>query len=375
MENGIEDEPALVAWMQDPVAPAANLEHRPGRWVAEAAWPSPLVTPTAFALGTGTLGEDDPAPGRATVGSVQTVGLEGGAWCADGKSADLPLDQRGEDGHSLTFDSAPLDEPLEILGIGEVRLHLASDRPLALVSARVNEVRADGSVLLVTRGQLNLAHRGSHADPQPLEPGREEDVVVTLDSIAHRFAAGSRLRLSLSPCYWPLAWPSPEPVTLTVGWGDGAALVLPVRAARAEGDGPAREPDPPAEPEAYETQTLVSGVGSRSIHRDLTVGRAELRFDWDLGGRRLLVPAGLTVEETAVARYAITEGDPLSAEVEIEVPFKLERGDEWKTSGRAWARMTCTRDAFLVTTTLDCYQGSSRVWARAWSFTFLRDHG
>ena len=204
-------------------------------------------------------------------------------------------------------------------------------------------------------------------------PGEEVAVTVTMDSIGHRFPAGSRLRLSVSPCYWPLAWPSPEPVTLTLAWGTGAALVLPVRAAR-DDDAPPRLPDEPAEPEAYPTETLHSGRGARTVERDLGTGRTALSFDWDLGGRTLLVPSGLTMEETALARYAIVEDDPLSASVEVDVRCELSRGDGWVTRAHAWGRMTATRDAFVVTTTLDCYEGSSRAFARAWSFTIPRDH-
>ena len=108
-------EPMVMAYLQDGVKPQASLEHRPGRWVGEQAWPSPRIAERVLALGDGTLG-GDPVAGTRSVGSVQTVGLDGGAWCADGRSADLPLDQRAEDSRSLTFTSAPLDAPLEILG-------------------------------------------------------------------------------------------------------------------------------------------------------------------------------------------------------------------------------------------------------------------
>ena len=80
------------------------------------------------------------------------------------------------------------------------------------------------------------------------------------------------------------------------------------------------------------------------------------------------------MEETALARYAIVEDDPLSASVEVDVRCELSRGEGWVTRAHAWGRMTATRDAFVVTTTLDCYEGSSRAFARAWSFTIPRDH-
>ena len=35
VDTGIEDEPILRAWMQEPVEPSARQVERPGRWVAE----------------------------------------------------------------------------------------------------------------------------------------------------------------------------------------------------------------------------------------------------------------------------------------------------------------------------------------------------
>ena len=189
IDSGIDDDPMVVAYVQEPVEPSANLAERPGRFVGERSWPSPQIVPRSFALGDGTLGVPS-GSGTRSIGSIQTVGLEGGAWCADGRSDDLPLDQRVEDFRSLTYDSQPLDAPLELLGFPEARLVLSADRPLALVSVRLCEVLESGASLLVTRGQLNLCHRRSHAEPEPLVPGEEVEVSVQLDAIGHRFAAG-----------------------------------------------------------------------------------------------------------------------------------------------------------------------------------------
>ena len=46
--------------------------------------------------------------------------------------------------------------------------------------------------------------------------------------MAHRFKAGSILRLALSESLWPLVWPSPEVASLAFHLGD-AYLALPVR--------------------------------------------------------------------------------------------------------------------------------------------------
>src|SRR6185437_9146099 len=75
------------------------------------------------------------------------------------------------DGMSLTFTSAPLPDPLEILGFPDVELTLRSDRRNALVCVRLCEVFPDGTSSLVTRALLNLTHRDSDEHPAPLVPG------------------------------------------------------------------------------------------------------------------------------------------------------------------------------------------------------------
>ncbi|MDX6569713.1 MAG: uncharacterized protein QOH15_2291, partial [Gaiellales bacterium] len=371
IDSGIADDPMVVAYVQDPVQPVANLAERPGRFVGEQTWPSPRIAPRSLALGNATLGVPSPS-GTRSIGSVQTVGLEGGAWCADGRSADLPLDQRGEDARSLTYDSDPLAASLELLGFVEARLVLSSDRPLALVSVRLCEVLEHGASLLVTRGQLNLCHRRSHAEPELLVPGEEIDVTVRLDAIGHRFAAGSRLRLSVSPCYWPLAWPSPEPVTLTLRHGSGAELVLPERTPAADEIElrPLAEPQEP-EPLAYEVLATSNG-GFRRIERDLGSGATRLVFDWDCGGRTRFAN-GIEYEDTSVATYSINEDDPLSARVRVSNTSFYGRGD-LQVSIAAVGTMTCTAGTFLVTSELEVSEGARPAFARTWTHEFPRDH-
>jgi hypothetical protein len=198
-------------------------------------------------------------------------------------------------------------------------------------------------------------------------------VTVPLDAIGHRFAAGSRLRLSISPCYWPLAWPSPEPVTLTLRHGSGAALVVPVRSAGADARG-LRSLDAPQEPVALRSEVLTtSNGGFRRIERDLGSGATQLIFDWDCGGRSRLAN-GIEYEDTSVATYSIYEDDPLSANVRVENTSFYGRGD-LQVSITAIGTMTCTATDFLVTSELEVHEGATRVFARTWTHEFPRDHG
>ena len=72
---------------------------------------------------------------------------------------DLPLEQRLEDALSECWETATLKEPVEVLGFAEVHLELSTDRPCALVAARLCDVLPDGESSLITRG--TLTHKGT----------------------------------------------------------------------------------------------------------------------------------------------------------------------------------------------------------------------
>ena len=272
-ETGIMDEPLLRAWMQESVPPDALSEVRPGRWVAETEWPPSGREPRVLWLAPGCL-RDEPHPEDevcSVVGSLET-GQDAGDWLGFGRAIDAPVDQRAEDGRSLSFDTEPLTVPLEILGVVRARLLVSSDQPVALVAARLCDVAPDGSSTLVTRGLLNLTHRESDEWPAPLPPGEPVAVALALNAIAHSFPPGHRLRLAISPTYWPWAWPSPVTATLTLRL-EGSSLELPVR------------PRPPAEPEirfaapAWAPNVDVLSYSPTPSTPDDRPGRGERPFD------------------------------------------------------------------------------------------------
>ena len=357
-DSGIMEEPALRAWMQDPVAPATYYAERPGRWVTEPAWPPPGNEEQVWPLE-----GDFPLEHR----SHESTGADGGAWCAEGGEGDWPGDQRAEDERSLAFTFEPLDRRLEILGLPEVELELSADRPQALVAVRLCAVDDDGASLLITRGMLNLTHRDGHAEPEPLEPGQRYPVKVRLDVIGQAVPAGQRLRVSISTVYWPWLWPSPEPVTLTVHEG---RLLLPVRPVREEGEPAAFGPPEWAQP--LEVETIEPGRTRREHREDPETGLREIEFEWNVGGHRRLVKAGTEMLDTNVTTYRITEGDPTSAEVEVHAVTGLGRG-EWQTRVETESRMRSTDKEFLVSQRLNAFEGEEQVYSRVWELTFPRD--
>ena len=279
----------VVAWMQESVGPA-----RTSRSVRGAGWPSNAGRRLAlrgdhFSWATGVLSDDSRRgpPAGSTWAAIQSVGLDGGAWCADAKSADLPLDQRSEDARSMLVSPPRRSlEVVEILGFPEARLRLSADRPLAPVSAGLCEVRPDGDVAPGDARPAEpvpprVTHRAGARGSRRRDGGHVSR--WTRSRTGSRPEAG--IRLSVSPCYWPLAWPRP-------GRGDAAAalwhrrvsLSLPARPARARGRDDAGRPGRTEEPEPLAVEQVRPGSGGgRSDHSgSQQTGSSELVFDRDL---------------------------------------------------------------------------------------------
>jgi hypothetical protein len=382
VETGIMREPMLRVWMQACVTPGAYHTERPGRWVAEPAWPSSNIRAETFRLQASELTTDDGRPTTeaavshpssvvhrpSSILGVQTHGLTTGVWCPYGQPGDSATDQRIEDGRSLSFTSAPLAQPMEILGFPEVTLEVASDQPNALVAVRLCDVAPDGASLLVSWGLLNLTHREGHEALSPLEPGRRYTVTVQLNVSGHTLPAGHCWRVAISPTHWPHAWPSPEPVTLTVF---GGRLALPVRAPRADDAAltPFGEPEGAA-PLALDW--LRTGEHHYTIEHDVVTGRATLTRR-DEAGRFRIRANGLEYESASADIFSIIEGQPLSARVRCERVIAIGRGD-WQTRVETESVMTSDATHFHLTNLLQAYEGAVRIFAKTWHAAVPRDH-
>lgn len=366
--NGIEDEPAVRTWIQESVPPAGSYDERPGRWVVDDAWPSANVEPRALRLGASGASFDAPGDGTAEVAPAADHGVLGGRSCSYGASFDLAVDQRGDDALATCFDTAPLAEPLDILGIPEAELDIAADQPQALVAVRVCDVSPDGVSRLVTRGVLNLAHRDGHEHPAPLEPGRRYRVRFPLHAIGYRVPAGHRLRVALSPDLWPMVWPSPVPPRLTIGLA-ASAVHLPVRSGGADGPFPFPTPE---QARRFDHEP-IDDPDEGTITRDLATGRVTTVYGGGGGFTREELGARTAYHSTERDTFAIVPGAPETATVTSERHITLARG-AWHTRVDATAEMTADAGAYHVITELTCRSGDEVVFTREWRFTTPRDH-
>jgi len=362
IETGIMDEPMLRVWMQESVPPRPAYDERPGYWVAESRWPSPRIEPRVHPLarnriaGPGEVVEEE----ALAVRSPLWTGLWAGKWCSYADAPDLPRDQANDAGGSLVFDSPPLDEPLRILGAPAVELELECDRPVAMVAVRLIDVAPDDRATRISYGLLNLTQRESREHPQPLEPGQRYRVRVQMNDIAQVVPAGHRVRVAVSSSYWPLAWPSPEPVRLVVYTG-ASSVELPLRP---PSDDDARLPDlgtPTGAAPLAVTRILSSASDWRILHDD---ERSEVVVHLDEGGYRIDgidLELGCRVDE----RYTCHGDDHDSVRGETRWERSFARG-AWKVRTVTHTVLSSTREHFRIEAELEAFENEQSVFHRRW---------
>lgn len=369
--TGIMEEPMLRAWMQDSVPPTTYYDFRPGRWVAEPSWPSPHIETRQFTLAPARIvpAADMIPPTPLTIQSPLSVGLFAGKWCSFAAGPDLAHDQREEDGGALVFDSAPLEEPMEILGAPVVELDLMANRPVAMVAVRFSDIAPDDKATRVTYGLLNLTHRTSSVHPEYLTPHERYRVKVPLNHVAQVLPKGHRFRIALSTSYWPLAWPPPEPVRLTIFAGS-STLTLPTRAPR-ESD---NHLSPFGEPEGAPplTRTLLEPEHHNwRVIRDLAKDESTLEVINDKGIYRL-EDIGLEVQNKTVEWYTYRADDFESVRGETSSVRGFRRGN-WSVKIETRTVLTSSTTHFHILADLNAYEGDRRVYCQSWKRQIPRD--
>ncbi|MCQ9385401.1 CocE/NonD family hydrolase [Brevibacterium moorei] len=401
MDNGVQDDPQLRAFVPDSAPIGSDRETRPGRWVAEQVWPSPQVAEveygTAAPTGSATPAALTATPaGPRTLSSSVLLGFDGGSWLQFGEAAGIPGDQARDDAQSFTL-SWPAAEGLEILGTPRVRATVSSSADRGVIAARLCDVDPAGQSRLLTLGLFNLTHHTGHEFPEPLTPGTPVELDFPLLATAARLAPGHSLRLSISASYWPNLWPSPGETLITV---HDANLLAPVRTAAdpvADSALSARVTaalgTPPEPPE--NTIDADYAPMTRTLETDLVTGRTKVETfteSWQTD-----LADGLFYYSSERDSYFRTAGDSSSPEAVCERSIRYRRPglpDVQEAPGRAhtaqadapaaadhgWdvelrtrSRMTGDATSFTVTNELVAYHDGVPFHRRRTNTTVPRD--
>lgn len=365
IDTGIMDEPLLRSWIQDPAAPDPFPATRPGTWVCDPGWPTAGVGTLAFDLAPGRL-QSGASDKMIPISSTQTAGWTAPSWVAYGVLPDGPLDQRGEAGLMTFLDSDPLDAPLDLLGFPVLRAKVRCSAPQGNIAAVLSAVDAEGRASFICHGTLNLTHRDSHANPEPMPVDQWVDITFRLNACGQRVAAGQRLRLQLASAYWPIIWPSDGTADLVLG--PGAVLELPVRASggaepvafqAAEGAAPLEAEE--LEPGDYwRKRSVCFNTGAETFERFTDTGLSLHRH------------TGLAVRAVNMDTYTIHPDDPHSAKGVCHWVKTYRRGD-WTAEIEAEISVSARPGTWEIRADLVARDADGVVLERSWSEDIPRD--
>ncbi len=342
IENGIDREPPVVLFARRTTRPEPDLDAYSGEWRYEPEWPPARARPHVLV----------PDGGEQTLAVRGDVGVTGHIRGTYYPPYGLALDQRPDEIHSLVCDW-PVAGELEILGRPVLELVLRSTHPVAQVAARLTEVLPDGTSALVSRGILNLAHRDSHTEPEPLTPGEEYAVRVELDATSWTFTPGNRVRLAIAGAGWPDAWPPPAAAELTVDLVR-TRLVLPAL------DGPAPAA---AAPDLVHVGGPAGGAEGTEWRIEHDVYGRETRVVLEMRSRAGI--DGTTVARRDTVRAGVAPHDPARAWAESGTDVEVA----WpEVTARAVAQLELRSDAdaFAFDLRLDVHEDGELLRTRTW---------
>ena len=373
IKNGIDDEPQLTCFIQERAGTNARDDQRTGHWVDLAAWDPEQVDYLQFYLSAHSI-ERHPSPTGESVQvtSPLSVGQTLGDYMPQASSvncAGLPGDQRRDDAFSRCFDTAPLEQPLDILGTSKISLSLSSSASCAMVAVRLCDVSPDGDSALITYGILNLAQRAGRETPLAVVAGQNYQVDMRLNDVGYRVAKGHRLRVAISNSLWPTAWPLPKRHCLSLNLS-GCRLDLP-QPERCHSDlqRDLFQPSTETLPGPIETKKTASCV--RECQYDLTADEHRYRIYNDFGDvltHATGICSGGEVEEI----FTIKDHDPLSAKASYRFEFHTQKSDcDLRTTGHL--DMTCDEGNFFIHAVLQAFDGGDRIFERRWESSIARD--
>lgn len=228
-DTGILEEPRFAVFVRRWHPPGPALEEAPGEWYWEDGWPvQRLREQVLHPQPNHTLSEASPGNETHHLRNMPSAGIEASGpvmWWGD-----VAPDQRPTDAFSLVYDTAPLQDDLEILGLPKAILNVSADAPHANWFVRLSDVAPDGTVTQVAGAGFNGTHRESAKNPKPLDLGHAFPLEIELHFTSWIFPKGHKIRLSINNAQWPMFWPSPYPVTTSLylgGGGNPTRLLLP----------------------------------------------------------------------------------------------------------------------------------------------------
>ncbi|MCD9197907.1 CocE/NonD family hydrolase [Aeromicrobium wangtongii] len=204
----------------DGVAPVKLFVMGINEWRDELSWPLPdtkyvdyFLSSTSGARsvnGDGKLSSADPAADGIDMfvcdpqDPVLTRGgrslFHSGEYQPTGPANQAEIEQRGD---VLCYSTSPLDDPIEVTGAVEIRLHVQTSARDTDFHAKLVDVYPDGRAILLTEGMLRLRYRDSLESPSLATPGETYEITVEVGCTSNVFLPGHQIRVEIAGSNFP----------------------------------------------------------------------------------------------------------------------------------------------------------------------------
>ena len=115
------------------------------------------------------------------------------------------MDQRRLDGRQdiLSYTSAALEIPVEVVGPVEVTLFASSSAPDTDFVAKLIDIHPDGFAQELCYGLVRARYRNGTEKAELIEPGKVYEFAITLNPTGNRFMEGHRIRVDVQSSDFP----------------------------------------------------------------------------------------------------------------------------------------------------------------------------
>ena len=370
-DNKWEKTSKYRVYLQSFSKPSSKNKDQPGSWISLEKWPSKNVNNKCYHLNPGKI-ENTKKPKKTLLhSSPLSTGLASTEWLSMNIVGEQPRDQREDDGRSLIFDSDPLLKNVDILGSINLDLEFSVNRPVAQIAVRICDVSPEGTSVRVTYQVFNLTHRKSNENPEIIIPDKRERIGFTLPDVGWTFSKGHIIRLALSTSFWPIVWPTPEPVIIKFFTGRSTITLPILKGKKNIPKFGINERGPEIEIEIVEPQKVERIITNDTVTGEIICETVANGGFIGPGRKWKIVPIDTVLGHQLIKRFSIIEGDPESAKVEFHQIYEIEKKN-LNICIKTNTFFGCTKSRWILKQDLKAYENKKIIYSKTWSKKILR---
>ena len=175
------------------------------RWLEMDQWPPADVTYTPIYLRQGTGKSEESLNNGCLTFNLPSAAEQPDSYAYDPENP-IPfseVDQQALEGGLLTYTSAPLHEPIVVIGPVKAVLYASSSAPDTDWLVRLCDVLPDGRSIRVCDGVVRARYRTSLASEAFMQPSEVYQFAIDMTATAQTFLAGHRIRVDVTSSNFP----------------------------------------------------------------------------------------------------------------------------------------------------------------------------